>query len=500
MLKMFYATLGTETNTFSPIPTGWNAWKDFLLVHSNDPIEGALNPADAFKPVAEKRDWEIVRGLLAYATPSGMTPKPVYESLRDELISDVTAAMPLDGVMLLLHGAMVAEDYDDCEGDLLAHIRKIVGPDTPVGAVLDLHANLSAQMLQQASVLVGYKEYPHTDIFQRLEDLFHIVADAAEKKVRPVMRSFALPVIGGAYHTNHDPMQRFVREMEALEKQDGVLNVWLAHGFQYADVPFIGTKMVAVTDNDPGLAEAIAEKMGRKFYAMRNEALSVPDTIGGCLDKAMAAPRGPVTIADTADNAGGGAPSDSTFFLAEMLARKIENAAIASIWDPVAVSLCEDAGLGACLPLRIGGKLGPASGQPVDVGATVIGLAENVLQELGGSQMPMGRCAAVKVHLGTGPERDDSPEKGIDVILSQFRTQPVAPTIFSELGVDPARKKILVVKSNQHFYAAFEPISVEIRYAGGQGALQSDITKIPYQRVDTNRFWPFVDDPLAEET
>ncbi|MEN8245948.1 MAG: M81 family metallopeptidase [Thermodesulfobacteriota bacterium] len=499
MSKMFFATLGTETNTFSPIPTGWNAWESFLLVHSNDKNPGAMDPVAYFGPLAEKRGWQIERGLLAYATPAGMTPEPVYESLRDELISDLKAVMPVDGAMLLLHGAMVAGDYDDCEGDLLAHIRKIVGPDIPVGAVLDLHANLSDQMLQQASVLVGYKEYPHTDIYQRLEDLFYIVADAAEEKTRPVMHSFALPIIGGSYHTNQEPMQRFVREMEALEKQEAVLNVWLAHGFEYGDVPFLGVRMVAITDNDPVLAEDIAEKMGRKFYNMRKEALSMAETMESCLDKALAAPIGPVTIADTADNAGGGAPSDSTFFLREMMARKIENAGIASIWDPVAVSICEDAGLGACLPLRIGGKLGPTSGNPVDVTATVIGLAENVLQELGGSQMSMGRCAAVKIHLDPDREQDGSPENGIDVILSQHRTQPVTPNIFSELGIDPGRKKILVVKSNQHFYAAFKPISAEILYAGGMGALQSDMTTIPYKRVNTQRFWPFVDNPLTDK-
>jgi microcystin degradation protein MlrC len=499
-MKMFFATLGTETNTFSPIPTGWNAWNSFLLVHGNEPIQGTMDPAAYFRPIAEQRNWEISRGLLAYATPAGLTPQLVYESLRDELLSDLKAAMPVDGVMLLLHGAMVAGGYDDCEGDLLKHIRQVVGPDIPVGAVLDLHANMSDQMLQQASVLVGYKEYPHTDIYQRLEDLFYIVADAAEGKAQPVMHSFALPIIGGSYHTNKEPMQRFVREMEELEKQDAVLNVWLAHGFEYGDVPFIGVRMVVITDNNPVLAEEIAEKMGRKFYAMRREALSMPDTMDSCLDKAKAAPKGPITIADTSDNAGGGAPSDSTFFLAEMIARKIENAGIASIWDPVAVSICEDAGLGACLPLRIGGKLGPASGNPVDVTVTVIGLAENVQQELGGAQMSMGRCAAIKIHPGTDHPRDGSPENGIDVILSQHRIQPVAPNIFSELGIDPTRKKILVVKSNQHFYAAFEPISMEILYAGGMGALQSDMTTIPYKRVDTKRYWPFAENPFTRET
>jgi len=124
MRKMFFATLGTETNTFSPIPTGWNAWKSFLLVHRNEPIQAAMDPAAYFSRTAAKRGLEITRGVLAYATPSGPTPQPVYESLREELISDLKAAMPVDAVMLLLHGAMVAGNYDDCEGDLQGRIAK----------------------------------------------------------------------------------------------------------------------------------------------------------------------------------------------------------------------------------------------------------------------------------------------------------------------------------------------------------------------------------------
>ncbi len=493
-MKMFVGVLGTETNTFSPMPTGLNVWRDFLLVHRQDPVEGPMDPVAYLGPTAKKRGWKITRGLLAYAMPAGVTPTSVYESLRDELISDLKASMPVDGVSLLLHGAMVATDYMDCEGDLLAHLRAVVGPNIPIGAVLDLHANVSDQMLDEATVLVGYKEYPHIDIYQRLEDLFHIVADTAEGTVKPIMSSFDARMIG-LYHTTSEPMKSFVREMEALEGREDVLNVWLAHCFPWGDVPFIGAKTVVVTDNKQALADEIAEELGRKFYAMRNDVFSGADTIKNCLDKALAMRNGPITIADTADNPGGGAPSDSTFFLTEMIDRKIDNAGIATIWDPVAVSVCEDAGIGARLDLRIGGKMQPNSGNPVDLTATVIGLANEVVQELGGACMSMGRCAAIKVHLNKDHIQTDAPEQGLDVILSQHRTQTVAPNIFSDLGIDPKRKKILIVKSTQHFYAAFKPISKEILYAGDKGALQRDMTMIPYMHVDPNRFWPFVDNP-----
>jgi microcystin degradation protein MlrC len=497
-MKMFVAVLGTETNTFSPLPTGFNAWQDMLLVHRNDSADNPLNPAALLEPTAKQRGWEIRRGLLAYATPAGLTPKSVYTSLSNELLDDLKAEMPVDGVSLLLHGAMVADGCADCEGDILANIREIVGPDVPVGAVLDLHANVSDQMIEQATVLVGYKEYPHTDIFQRLIDLFNIVADTAEEKICPVMSTFDAKMIG-VYHTTAEPMQSFVREMEELESRPEVLNVWLAHCFPWGDVPFIGARTVVVTDNNKPIGNELAGRLGRKFFGMRNEVLSRPDSLSNCLQRAQDALAGPVTIADTADNPGGGAPADSTFFLKEMLNRGIENAAIATLWDPVAVTLCEDGGIGACLDLRIGGKMGPTSGDPVDVSATVVGLAGDIGQELGGVKMSMGRCAAAKVRLPGNDDRPSAADQGIDVILSQHRTQTVAPNIFTELGIDPCKKKILVVKSSQHFQAAFAPISKEILYAGDLGALSGDLLTIKYKNVDTSRYWPFVDNPFNEQ-
>jgi len=284
--------------------------------------------------------------------------------------------------------------------------------------------------------------------------------------------------------------------MKRLEQRPEILNVWLAHGFPLGDVPTTGVKVVVVTDDDRARGDEIAEQMGRRFFEIRAEAVSRPDTIKACLDKASKAAQGPITIADTADNSGAGASSDSTFFLSEMVARKIENAAIAAIWDPVAVSICKDAGVGANLRLRIGGKVDSISGDPLDVSATVIGLADDVKQKMGGIVFDLGVCAAIKVHPG-GAE-NLPPDRGIDVVLSQKRSQPFTPDIFSDLGIDPAQKKILVVKSMQHFYAGFEPISKAIYYAGDLGSTISDVMQICYKRLNTTRFWPFVVDPCMK--
>jgi microcystin degradation protein MlrC len=501
MKRMFLAMLSTETNTFSPIPTGLNVWRDMLLVRRSDPPDedpAMLRVArELIAKRASERNWEIAEGLFAFAPPAGVTPRGVFEELRDELLADLEAAMPVDGVLLMLHGAMVAEGYDDCEGDLLRRVRELVGPDVPVGAELDLHCHLSDEMLEQATVLVGYKEYPHVDMMKRMLELFTILADTAEGAVKPVMSTFKCRMTG-LFPTTREPLRTFVDELTALEGRERVLNAWLGHGFPYGDVPDMGSNMVIVTDNDPALGSKLAEEMGRKFFAMRDEAHVPTQKLAECLDQAVAALEGPITIADTADNSGGGAPNDSTFFLAAMLERGIENAAIGPLWDSTAVGICQDAGVGTRLLLRIGGKLGPTSGDPIDVDATITGLCDELENSLGGVNIPLGAAAGIKVHRRAGSKdaMGDAPDQGIDLVLTTRRGQGFAPTIFSAVGIDPEQKHILVVKSTQHFHAGFAPISKQVLYAGDLGALPGDMLTIPFERANTKRMWPFVAQPL----
>ncbi len=497
-MKLFIGMLGTETNTCSPIPTGWNVWNGTLLHRRSDAEESAPALFQGLKAVVNEtmnqRGWEVEFGLFAFAQPAGLTPRSVYEQLRDELLTDLRDSSNVDAVLLILHGAMVAEGYDDCEGDLIERIREQVGPDVPVGAELDLHCHVIQKMVENANALVGYKEYPHVDVLPRMLELFAILADAAEGKVNPVTSFFRCRMIG-MIHTTREPMRGFVNELSALEGKNGVLNAWVGHGFPYGDVPDMGATMVVVTDGIPVQGVELAEKLGRRLFAMRQDICSSPLTLDECLNQAEQAAEGPVTIADTADNAGGGAPGDSTFFLSEMINRGIDNSAIAVFYDPVAVSLCQDAGLNTQIKLRIGGKMGPSSGPPVDVLATVIGLANEVTDNMGEIIMSYGASAAIKIHLGG--EVSLLPESGIDVILTENRAQCYSPKAFSQLGVDPQLKKILVVKSTQHFHAGFAPISKQILYAGDLGALSGDMLKIPYERVDTTGLWPFSDDPFA---
>jgi microcystin degradation protein MlrC len=490
MKKMFLAMLATETNTFSPLPTGWNNWRDTVLRHRKEHDPTVSRRQSVYAPLfarLDARGWTLAPGLQAFAVPAGTTPREVYESLRDELLEDLEASMPVDAVMLFLHGAMVADGYEDCEGDILTRVRKRVGPDIPIGAELDLHCHVTPTMMDTADVLVGYKHYPHTDTYERLLDLFDIVADTQEGKVKPTMASAACKMIG-MYHTTREPMSGFVDRMYALEREPGVLNVWLAHGFPYGDVPSIGAHVVVATDNDPTKARDIARRLRDEFFEMRDAVSTTTLDIETALDLALEDGRRPITIADTADNTGGGAPGDSTFFLDALIKRRIANVAVGPLYDPIAVSVCQDGGTGARLRLRIGGKLGPESGDPLDVDCTVIGLANRVVQTLNGGPSSLGACAAVRIHV-------PGDDHGIDVLLTTRRVQAGSPELFSGAGIDPTTKRIIVVKSTQHFYAGFAPISARVIYTGDRGALAADMRTIPYKRVRTSDYWPFNPSP-----
>ncbi len=484
-MKVFIAGFDTETNSFAPLPTGRRGFEEGFLAHG-DATKQPENYCSAqlfvWRRRAEALGWDVAEGLCTYAEPGGTIVRGVYEELRDELLANLKAAMPVDVVLLALHGAMAAYGYDDCEGDILARVRKIVGPDVVVGAELDLHCHLTDAMITNASLLVIYKEYPHVDIPDRAEELFTLAADAAEGRTRPVMAMHDCRMIG-TFRTTQEPLRSFVDRMVALEGRDGILSVSLGHCFIWGDVADVGAKTLVVADGDKAKAQKLADQLGEEFFAMRHQLLKRYLSIDEALDEALGMEGGPVVIADVADNAGGGAPGDSTFFLKRMLERGMRDVASGFYWDPMAVTFCQDAGVGATFDLRVGGKCGRSSGDPVDLTVTVKGLADNPTQRFGLAPDPMGATAWVEA-------------KGINLVITALRTQVFHPEGFTKLGLDLQRMKIVVVKSTQHFHAGFFPIAKAILYAGGPGALHPDFAKVPYTKL-TRPYWPRVEDPFA---
>jgi len=486
-MRIFVGGIATETNTFAPWPTGLRGFEEGGLFRGDSATKEPGSETDLlvrhWRDLATADGHSLVEGLFAIAQPSGPTLRAVYEGFRDELVADLQRQGPFDIVLLFLHGAMVAFGYDDCEGDIIAHVREAVGPGASIGVELDPHCHLTPLMLARADAIVLMKEYPHTDYLERATELYGICLGRAQGRLRPVMAAFDCRMIG-FYPTTAGPMAALVQRLRAVEQRPSVLSASIVHGFPWGDTPDAGTKTLVITDGDHDLAADVAREIGLALYAERDALLPrFPDIEAG-LDEAGRTP-GRVVVADTADNAGGGAPGDNVQLLKAMLRRGLRDAALGSIWDPLAVQACAEAGIGAQFRLRLGGKCGAASGEPLDLEITVRGIREQHTQAgFGSSRVPMGLSVWIEA-------------AGIDVVVNSIRTQTFAPDAFTGLGIELDSKRLIAVKSSWHFQAHFAPIASRIIPLATPGAIQMDFVGIDYRKRRDLSFFPRVADPLG---
>ncbi|MES2495848.1 MAG: M81 family metallopeptidase [Pseudomonadota bacterium] len=478
----FVTGLAQETNVFGPMPTGLDSFSGRYVLdgrrHDDAPPFPESLVTIGRRHCADGSLSALIEGPMAGAHPSGRVTREAYERFRTLILEELERAMPVDIVAVHLHGAMIADGYDDCEGDLLTHMRAIAGPDCALGAMLDPHAHVSAAMVGAADILIAYKEYPHIDFRERAEEVWRLLLATAAGHVRPVTRLWDSGTIG-IFHSSRPEVRALIGDMQALEASGEALSVSLIHSFPWGDCADFGTRALAICDGDAERADQIA---GRIALAARAIACASPPTngngIGAVLDRITAAgpTDRPYVLADSADNPGGGAAGDSTFVLGELIRRGVREACLGPLWDPQAVAIAFQAGLGARLPLRIGGKTGPLSGPPIDVDATIVGLCPAATQLFAGEAFPLGRAAAINA-------------EGIDIVLVTERDQARGPDLFTTLGIDVTAKQIVVVKSSQHFRDGFEPLAREIIYLDGPGSLQTDLAGYPYRRIVRPR-WP----------
>ncbi|WP_025661275.1 M81 family metallopeptidase [Rhizobium sp. IBUN] len=483
-MRIFTAALATETNTFSPICVDRRAFEASLYAppgqHPETPTL-CTAPITVGRRVCAEKGWELIEGTAAWADPAGLVNRSTYEGLRDEVLTQLEAAMPVDAVILGLHGAMVAAGYEDTEGDILARVRAIVGPDVLVCAELDPHSHLTAKRLQAADFFVYFKEFPHTDFVDRAEDLWRIASQTLEGRSKPVMSVFDCRMID-VFPTSRDPMRSFVDKIMRLEKEDAdILSISVIHGFMAGDVPDMGTKLLVVTDDKPEKGEALARELGLELFSKRGTFIMPQIDEIEAVTQAVAATSWPVVVADVWDNPGGGTAGDATVLLQELLARGVRDVAIGTIWDPMAVQICMAAGEGAEIPLRFGAKSAPGTGNPVDGVVKVVKLVTNAEMRFGESFAPFGDAAHIVLD-------------GIDIILNSTRAQSFDPSLFSVMGIDPTSRKILVIKSTNHFYASFSKIAAEIIYCSAGTPYPNNPAKTPYRRAPKN-IWPMVEDP-----
>jgi microcystin degradation protein MlrC len=494
MTKIFAGGIATETNMFSVVPTGL---EDFTIQRGGDAAIGrivneSLDLSRSWGAMTRSAGASFTFGLMAWAEPSGLTTRAAYEALRDELLLELEAALPVDIVLLNLHGAMIADGYPSCEDDIIRRVRDLVGKNTVIGVELDLHCHLKESIVRNADIVVTYKEYPHTDVYDRALEVFRLALSTARGEVKPVMALFDCRMIG-SYPTSRQPLRGVVDAMSVAEKRPGVLSISFVHGYRCADVPHMGAKVLVVADGNIALAQDVAREFGRRIYDVRScipfYAIALP--MEQALGQAMRAKKSPVIVADQSDNPGSGAPGDSTFALEWVLERRAGNVGLGILHDPEVVKIARKAGIGSRVAVRLGGKTSASSGRPLDIHAIVHASRDNYVhqhpQQNGAPPRlyPLGDTVALRCG-------------GVDIIVGTIRCQCFSPSVFADLGIDPLGKQALIVKSAQHFYSAFAPIAAEVIYMSAPGAASADPRHFPYRHLDTSRFYPWQEDPLGQ--
>lgn len=475
-MRVFVASLATETNTFSPLFVDRRAFEEAFYcppgTHPDTPTLCSA-PMVAARRRAKTDGFTLIEGTATWAEPAGLVAREAYESLRDEILGQLKAAMPVDIVLYGLHGAMVARDYDDCEGDLLARTRELVGPDVVVGAELDMHHHLTQLRVDSADVLVGFKEFPHTDFLARAEDLVELCLRMARGEVKPVTEVFDMRTLSSSFMTSREPGRSFVDRLLQMEGKDDILSISVTHGFTPADVADVGCRVLVIADGEANRpkAKALAEQLGR-------EILGWPPGAEGpyhykpeeAIQQALVEPGQPIVFADRWDSPGGGVAGDSSVMIDALLAHPEIPSAIGALWDPIAVQLCRAAGVGASIRLRFCGKVSETSGHPIDADVVVKGVSDNLMIPFEQSWVSLGPSVAISIG-------------NVDIVLATGRSQTFSPPAFTELGIDLSTKKVVVVKSSNHFYAAFSKIAAKIHYLDTGGPFPSDPSKIAYTKL-----------------
>ncbi len=486
-MRVFCASIATETNTFSPLRTDFS---DFAQSFYARPGEHPKTPTlcsaifPALRARSDAGEIELVEGTATWAEPGGLVKRSTWVRLRDEVLDQLRAALPVQAVILGLHGAMIADGHDDCEGELIEAVRQIAGPAARIGVTFDPHSHLSERRVLNADVITVFKEFPHTDFVETGEACVDLTLRAALGQINPVLSIFDVRMMD-VLPTSRAPMRGFVDKMTELEATGAVLSASAIHGFMAGDSPDLGAKIIIVTDNDKTKGDQIARELGHELFSFRG--ITRPEFLSpeAALTKAAQSQTGPVIIADVWDNPGGGVAGDSTIMLRKAMDMGLTSVALGTIWDPMAVRLCHAAGVGATLDLRFGGKTSAHAGMPIDARVKVRHIALDANQSFGTSIVPLGNCAVIR--LGS-----------IDVVLNSNRAQTFSPDLFSNLGIDPMTTKVLIVKSTNHFHGAFAHIAADILYAEVDGPYPHDPAKTHYKNL-TRPIWPIVEMPFEEE-
>jgi microcystin degradation protein MlrC len=485
-MRLLLAMMKHETNTFSPVPTPLARFG-----HGPGPLYGEAaigafrgtgSGIGAFLDIAQREKAEIVLPIAAGAPPSRPVDDAAFAHIADA-ICDAVAKGGFDGIMLDLHGAMVTESYEDGEGELLRRIRAL-DATTPIAVAYDMHANVYDDMISKATVISGYRTYPHVDIYDTARRAGDILVRTIRGEVRPVMAWGNVPMLPHVMRQGTDDHpNRELQERCASMSAEGALAASLFTGFPHADIANAGVSAVVVTDGDRDLAERLRDELLDRAWVERETFVYKIEPLDKALARAKAMPepspgQGPIVLLDHYDNCASGGTMDTTMVLGEIMKAGLDNVAAFAIYDPEAVQEAIAAGIGARVMLSVGGKLKmpqiPGTSPPLDITGTVKTIASGRFRNKG----PMGR--GVTTDMGPSVVIDTGK---VEVALISRHVEPSDLNCFFSLGIDPLQKRYVMLKSRVHWRAGLGAMAKAVVDCAGIGVCTSDYSQLTFKNV-----------------
>lgn len=480
--RILSAEISHETNTFSILPTTLALYEARRYYRGGEiakALSGTRTEIGAHLDAAKKFGWNLVQPIAAAATPGGKTPAGDWAHLTGAVL-EACQEGPFDGVLLSLHGAMVTEDQDDAEGDLLRRLREKLGPDIPIAISLDIHANVSDTMARLANIVIAYRTYPHIDQYERGMEAADLLQRTLNGEVRPRSLVWRGPVLEGLDYgrTQGGPMSRILARADDLSRKNpGVLAIAICAGFVWADITDAGPSVSITAHGDASRFQGIAEELMKEVWETRHE-ITVPLY---SLQEAMAeagkesnAGR-PLILADFTDNPGSGGYGDSVRLLEAMIRAEVKNAAFGCVPDPKAAQQCIAAGAGKEIKIDLGAKIDPRTYGP---SLMIHGTVEHVSD---GAFIPQGPMSK-GVRLSMGPSAVLRCG-GISILVTTHNIQVYDLQVFLSQKIDPRACSVVAVKSWHHFRAAFEPISRKVMLVDSGGLASRDLKRFPYRKI-----------------
>ncbi|SDU63566.1 M81 family metallopeptidase [Jiangella alkaliphila] len=476
---MRLAVLGLyhEANTFSPLLADralFTAGGVFRGQQIVDEYAGSSTTIGGYLRAASRLGAEAVPLTFGYVNPIGPIVADAFEWLAGEMLGELERGGPWDGVLLNLHGAAVAEHLPDADAELATRVRAVVGPDVAIGAVLDLHANVSQPLVDALTVTLVYQTNPHVDAARQAERCAELVVRTARREIAPVQALEPLPLVVNIARqdTGEEPMASLVAAAEGVAAQPGMLWAGVVEGFPYADVPHVGMSCLAVHDGDRLAAEQAARELAEAVWARRDDLQARGHTVEEALDLAERE-AAPVVLLDVGDNIGAGAPGDSTVILAAALRRGLRSL-VQTLWDPDAVRVCAAAGAGGEVALTVGARHRHSAGDPVPVKGRVRVISDGRFED------PAPTHGGFR-WFDMGPTAVLETAEGPTLVLTSRQTMNSSRRQLTALGLDPAAFQVIVAKGVNSPRAAYAPIASRLVVVDTDGITAMGLERFTYR-------------------